>query len=139
MFSRRKPPAPAPELVPPLVDQQTGEVLTGKLSLPDPTRARKLSNVAGELPPVYNLRDHPEFDGQDILIVGVRLSQGGEFGDYVKIACYPLEDGKPTRPVVIMTGSANVVDRAMTIAEEVSSDNPIIGKLRSAGRAWLLE
>lgn len=116
------------------------------LALPDKKTVNTVKDVAGKNPVLKNLRDHPEFDGQNIIITSVRQAVG-DMGAYVlctsivypdsvdpyKLSAEELED----YGCIISTGSENFVDRVLTA---VSSDSlPMIGRLRRASRAWLLD
>lgn len=112
----------------------------------DLNNAKPIAEVAGNMPRWMNLKDHTDLDGQRIAIFAVEIVPGsgdypdketGEVRDYVRIACALLDDGG-NEPVVIYTGSQNVVERAMAIMGSLSPDTPIIATLQAAGRAWLL-
>lgn len=116
------------------------------LALPDPKTIKTAREVAGKNPPLKNLKDHPEFDGQKIIITGVRQAVG-DMGTYVLCTAlvYPesVDPYKLTAAQVedygciISTGSENFVDRVLTA---VSSDSlPMAGTLRRGGRAWFLD
>lgn len=129
------------------VDPETGEIVESSngssWSPPSLKNARRVKDVAGELPQYINLKDHPELSGVEIAIVSVSDPVPGDLGDYVKIACYPLKDGEPGKPIVIVTGAENVLNRALAIQGEASPETPVIGTLREVGNAtrtaWLLE
>lgn len=131
----------------PQYDPTTGELIGGspvvnqphKPIIPNLGNARPLESVAGRQPQFLNLRDHAELNGVKIAIVKVTDSDRGEYGPFVKIAAYPLdENGQPGNLIVIMTGAENVMTRALTIQGDCSIDNPIIGVLEKVGDAWLL-
>lgn len=137
-------------------DPLTGEVIypshINAIQFPkqfDPRTARKVEDLAGKLPPWMNLKDHPDLDGVSIAIIGVQFmprnpdfadKNSGEIRDYVRLACFILDgEGKAVSPAVIYTGAEQVVSRVMTVAPEIKPETPVVGTLRAAGRAWLLE
>lgn len=130
-----------------VVDERTGEIVDLKprktlfpATAPDMKNARTIAGTVGKLPRWINLKDHAELNGATLAIIRVILVTGGEYGDYVRIVCYLLDkDGKPDEQLVIYTGAENVLERALSIAELCGPDAPYLGRLKSAGNAWLLE
>lgn len=108
---------------------------------PDFTQARTIKELGGTRPPLYNLRDHEELDGRKVAIVQVRYNEG-EFGQYAIIAAFfidpPNSPDKPA-PVVLMTGSEDILGRLAQFADVIDNGTPLIGVLRHSGRAWFLD
>lgn len=135
------------------VDPTTGELLPARPQrLPRPQFSKagvKLDGAraidqtaAGRNIDYFNLREHPELDGQKIAMFAIREQPTGEFGDWVMIFSYRVNpDNTIGDPLVIMTGAENVTGRARAAAPEMSQETPVIATLRltSGGRAWLLE
>lgn len=135
MFSKFRP-STKPE-----VNPETGEISAPAQNerLPELGKSRRVTDIAGVQPEYINLKDHPELSGQTIAIVKVLMTTG-EFGDYVKIGCYKVLDGAAVAPpFVIMTGSENVLARALAVQDWASSESPVLGVLRQVGDAWLLD
>lgn len=124
------------------IDQQTGEIISKPASapvLPSLKDARRVEEIAGIQPEYINLKDHPELNGCEIAIVAVSVA-AGEFGKYVKLGVYKIENGEVNPvPFVIMTGAENVYARALAIQDDATSETPVLGVLRQVGDAWLLD
>jgi len=137
-----------------VVDAETGEITIVRgarkaFAIPDPKTITPIDQVAGKNPAAVNLRDHPEFNGMEVIVMDARFSDstlGGKKGTYLVAACYVVAPGatpKEDNFTIIMTGSENVQGRiadALLIAEESGGTPfPLKGTLRNAGRAWFLD
>jgi hypothetical protein len=124
-------------------DPQTGEVV-GKGAIQQWYQrplgsTTPIKTLLGERPPVKNLRDHPEFNGKKVVICNVDF-HSGEFGDFVIAGVIPLdENDKPDFPVIIMTGSEDIMGRLMALEATIKAGNAVTGTLRQAGRAWFID
>jgi hypothetical protein len=135
-----------------LVDQATGEVAgaeahvyeTTELALrvqPDFSKARPLEAVVGKRPPLFNLRDHPEFDGKAFTIVRVREAEG-DFGYHLYIAGWMSQSdkaGDKAQAMVLRTGSEFVLGRVVPAIATINSGQALTGVLHMAGAAWLMD
>jgi hypothetical protein len=137
-----------------IVNQDTGEITVVRgarkaFAIPDPKTITPINEVAGKNPAAVNLRDHPEFNGMEAIVMDARFNDstlGGKKGTYLVAACYIVSPGSAPKEenfTIIMTGSENVQGRiadALLIAEEQGgSPFPLKGTLRNAGRAWFLD
>lgn len=108
---------------------------------PNFSNAQTIEDLGGARPPLYNLRDHEELSGRKIAIVQVHYNEG-EFGQYAFIAAFfidpPNSPEKPA-PVVLMTGSEDILGRLAQFADVIENGTPVIGVLRHSGRAWFLD
>jgi hypothetical protein len=121
--------------------QETGEMSVTKPEpkMPALQNHRRVSELAGVQVPHINLKDSPELDGQEIAIVFVAIA-AGEFGEYCKIGAFLVDNGEARpNPVVIMTGAENVLNRALAVQDYASMETPVLGVLKRAGDAWLLD
>lgn len=127
------------------VDQTTGEIIEYRepvtaLEVPDMKTVTAVQDVAGKNPPGVNLRDHPEYHGQNFICTKARIASG-ESGEYIIATGFVFPDGiKPTaenHAVTLITGSDNVYSRIVAAMEKNAF--PIMGKLRRASRAWFLD
>lgn len=130
----------------PAVDKKTGEIsenppqVPGRaIQKPRLAGALTVSQVAGENPTVFNLRDHPEFDGQKIAIVNFKES-AGEFGPFVILDVWTVDgQNEADKHIIIMTGSENVYARVLSCQDSIKSGAPVIGTLRNSGDAWFID
>lgn len=129
-------------------DPETGEISTGMAPwykrTPQLSNARTTTELLGERPPVWNLRDHAgEMDGTRVAILKYNENQGmidDEVTTYCVLACVILdEENKPVQPVIVMTGSADVMERLASLVDLINAGTPVIGRFRNAGRAWLFD
>lgn len=116
------------------------------LALPDPKTIKTTREVAGKNPVLKNLKDHPEMDGQNVIVTSVRPAVG-DMGQYILCGAFVYPDSVDIHKLtpdqvqdyacILSTSSENFMDRVLTA---VSSDSlPMIGKLRRGGRAWFLD
>jgi hypothetical protein len=110
---------------------------------PSLDKAKTVTEIAGKNATFFNLKDNEWFNNRKIAIVGVRTKQG-EYGEYLLLGCwlYPEVDNDPDNqpvPVVIMTGSENVVNRVFAVLSEISEETPVVGTLRKISDAWILD
>lgn len=98
----------------------------------------KISDVAGRNPPSFNLRDHPELDGLNIIIISARIAEG-ETRDYVVMRAFLYAGDTPTPEnlCVMITGAENIVEKLTIVIEQNAF--PTSGKLRKSGRAWFID
>lgn len=89
-------------------------------------------------PSVYNLADNDWLDGQSIAFVHVDFKTG-ELGDFVVAGGVMLNPDGTQVPLVIITGSEDVYARLYQHSEKIEAGTPVVGTLRSAGRAWFLD
>jgi hypothetical protein len=109
-------------------------------------QARTTTELAGNRPPVINLRDHKELDGQLYAIVAYEFHTGvidAEPTEYVILAgftCEAVPEGlKQGQPMAIMTGAADIVSRIYEFRDVIDAGTPVAGKFRNAGRAWFFD
>lgn len=100
-----------------------------------------MAELIGNRPPVMNLRDHPELSGREIAIVHYHKSANpGQFGDYVFIGCFLLDaDHKAEKPIMIMTGSKDVLERIFQVADVIAEGQPVLARLTLKGQAWIID
>lgn len=104
----------------------------------------QVSDLGGARPPVLNLKDHPELDGQKIAILDYRVKEGsfrdetGKIRDYLFIAAL-LVNGDNKIPVMLMTGAEDIYNRVMQLADVIQSGQPVMGTLSKRGRAWFID
>lgn len=136
------------------VNQQTGEITVvrgsrSQFALPKNSTVTPIETVAGKNPPASNLRDHPELNGMDVVIMANRFQDstlGGKKGTYAIMACFVSAPGVEPKEEdfrILMTGSENVQGR-LADAELAAGDGspyPLRGRLRLSpgGRAWFLD
>lgn len=117
-----------------------GAIIPAPRALPKLGAVTSLADVAGENIKAHNLRDHPEYDGQILVIADVKFNSG-ETGPYAVFNAYRLPPGSKTvteeNHVIIMTGSENVVERLARVL--AANGFPVKAQLRKAGRAWFLD
>lgn len=107
---------------------------------PNIQNAKTVKEVAGENPTFFNLKDNVWFNNRQIAIIGYQ-EKTGEYGDYLLIGAWlmPETEQEEPVPVVVMTGSENVMGRILAVSSEISEETPIIGTLRTIGDAWVLD
>lgn len=135
------------------VDPETGEVLPEEAkayetaevalrSLPDFSKVKAIETVVGKRPPLFNLRDHPEFDGRAFTIVRVKEAEG-EYGYHLYLAGFLAASERPDdkpQACILRTGSEFVLGRVVPAIPAINEQRqPLFGILRAAGRAWLFE
>lgn len=111
------------------------------------SQARTTTELAGNRPPVINLRDHKELDGQMYAIVAYEFHTGvidGEPTEYVILAGFTVEktpegDLKQIEPMAIMTGAADIVSRVYEFRDVIDAGTPVAGKFRLQTRAWFFD
>lgn len=127
------------------VDTETGEVIQYRepvtaLAVPDMKTVSPVKAIAGKNPAGVNLRDHPEFAGQNFICVRARIASG-ENGEYIIATGFVFPDGvTPTvedHAVTLISGSENVYNRVVAALEQNAF--PVSGKLRKGGRAWFYD
>lgn len=127
------------------VDQQTGEIIeyrepVTRLTVPDMKAVSSVKAVAGKNPEGVNLRDHPEYNGQNFLCTKARIATG-ESGEYIIATGFVYPDGVDPNVEdharTIITGSDNVYSRIVAAMEQNAF--PVLGKLRKGGRAWFYD
>jgi hypothetical protein len=111
----------------------------------DLKKIKKVEEICGNNIHAVSLRDHPEFNGMDLIVTpAIEWGEGMVDGNktaFVKAGCFLIKPGaKEARPedaILLITGSENVYDR---IAEAQQAGGlPMRGSLRKAGRAWFLD
>lgn len=128
------------EIVPIPADAQ--RVMPWQLPPVAPKDATPVKKYAGELPPAWNLKDHPDLDGKDIVIVHVAHNPSGEFGPFVVMQAWVYDPILPEAApffAILITGAEMIVSRVMTCAEAINGGHPVSGRLRAAGRSWQLD
>jgi len=141
--------------MPRTIDEETGEIVEdGQASeayrgteamlrtAPQWQDVKPLKEVVGERPPLFNLKEHPEFDGKALTIVRVKEVEGGELGPYVIMACWIAQSAKfddNPQPCVIRTGSEQVMSRVIPAMATINAGQPLTTVLHAAGRAWLID
>ena len=127
------------------IDSETGEIIEYRepvtaLAVPDMKTVSTVRDVAGKNPAGINLRDHPEYNGQNFICVKARIASG-ESGEFIIATGFVYPDGaEPTvedHAVTLITGSENVYSRIVAAMEQNAF--PVIGRLRKGGRAWFLD
>lgn len=137
------------------IDTETGEVVTSKslarvqyeermeaLAHP-PSKNKEVTSISSfhaDQPPNWNLKEHPDLDGAEIVIMSVEWVSGTQFGDFIKMYSYVYPNtGVEGFPVVLRTFSEFIIDAIMPAIETISPETPVKGTLRLSGRSWLLE
>jgi hypothetical protein len=114
--------------------------------LPPRKEIKSAREVAGKNPTLVNLKDHPEFDGQNIVIFSGTVAQGDQSNYVLCVSMiYPdsvdpwmmTDEQREDYTYIVSTGSANVMDRVQTAI--ASGTLPFSGKLRRGGRAWFID
>ena len=107
---------------------------------PTVDNAKTFQDVLGPRPEYVNLKDNPSFNGTRIAICNVKFSSG-EYGDFCFLGSLILEGDtdKPIKAVVIITGAVDVFARVAMVSNIINQGTPMIGTLRQAGRAWVLD
>jgi hypothetical protein len=113
--------------------------------MPDFSKAKPIESIVGKRPPLFNLKDHPEFDGRAFTIVRVKEAEGeisGKTTFYLYLAGWLSQSEKPgdnPQAVVLRTGSEFVLGRIVPAIGVINGGQMLNGVLRAAGRAWLFE
>jgi hypothetical protein len=127
------------------INEKTGEIIEYRepvtaLAVPNLKNVSSVKAVAGKNPAGLNLRDHPEFNGQNFLCTKARIATG-ESGEFIIATGFVFPDGvEPNvedHAVSIITGSDNVYSRIVAVMEQNAF--PVNGKLRKGGRAWFYD
>ena len=112
----------------------------------DLKHVNNIAEICGDNIHAVSLRDHPEFNGMD-LVVTPAVEWGGGMIDgnktaFVKAGCFLLNPGakeaRKENAILLITGSENIYDR-IAAASQVEGGLPMRGTLRKAGRAWFLD
>ena len=77
-----------------------------KIVPPDMRTVSTIDKVAGKNPPLYNLKDHPEFSGMNVVFMDMKINRG-DTGEYMIAPAYVFADGKSPKdvdPIYICTG-----------------------------------
>jgi hypothetical protein len=106
---------------------------------------KNISEVSGDNVHAVSLRDHPEFQGMDLIVTSdVHWGEGmidGNKTAFVKAGCFLIPHGakevKKEDAVLLITGSENIYDRIADAQQ--AGELPVRGTLRKAGRAWFLD
>jgi hypothetical protein len=107
----------------------------------DFSKVRPVASVVGARPPLFNLRDHPEFDGRAFTVVRVKEA-AGDFGYHLYMAGWLSRSEKPDdgpQACVIRTGSEFVLGRIVSAIGTINAGQPLFGVFHIAGRAWLFD
>ncbi len=131
------------------VNPETGEVTqvieyrekSAPLAIPDMKTVNTVQQVAGKNPPGVNLKDHPEYDGLNFIVIRARIATGSEGNSFI-IATGFIHPANVTptiedHAVTLITGAGNVFERIVYAMEQNAF--PIAGTLRRGGRAWFLD
>ncbi len=106
-------------------------------------QARTTTELAGQRPPVINLRDHKELDGKRYAIVQYELHTGlidGKETEFSILAGFIVDDaGNPIQPLAIMTGAGDIISRVYEFMPVLDAGTPVIGVFRNNGRAWFFD
>lgn len=108
----------------------------------------EVETLSGKNPKLENFRDHPEWNGFNIIILGAELKPGtiadpitGEIKDYYIMAALVYPEGAKPDPEqhghLLGTGSGNIMARVSDAVTEKAF--PVRGKLRKSGRAWFID
>lgn len=118
----------------------------GNLSTkPDLKSVKPISTVVGARPPLFNLRDNPDFADRAFTIVGVREATGeisGKKTYYLYLAGWLAKSEKPddgAQACIIRTGSEFVIGRVQPCITTINAGAPLFGILRHEGDAWLFD
>ncbi len=113
----------------------------------DVNSVKSVEQVAGKNLPYISLKDNAELDGMNICIIGATIKESRDKSYksdwYAEILCMIYPDGvKPTRDEhgrVLATGAGNVFQRVEVLLSKPENPFPVVGKLRRAGDAWILD
>jgi len=138
-----------------IIDGDTGEVMpppgaeahifdSTEVALrvvPDFSKAKPIEAVVGKRPPLFNLKNHPEFADHAFTVVKVKEAEG-EFGYHLYLAGWMSgtdKAGEHAQAMVLRTGSEFVLGRIVPAISVINGGQALTGILRVAGRAWLFE
>lgn len=139
---------------PAIVNKNTGEIIVAQgtrreLNPPKLKQVTAIKEVAGENPLAINLKDHPELNGQHIIIVETKWKPstlGGHLNTFVLFGAYvcaPGEEPKKEQYQLFMTGAENVQGRLADAEMQAGegSPYPLSATLRCSkgGQAWFLD
>ena len=107
---------------------------------------KNVAEICGDNIHAVSLRDHPEFNGLDLVVTpAVEWGEGiidGNKTAFVKAGCFLVQHGakevRPADAILLITGSENIYDRIAS-ASQLPDGLPMRGTLRRAGRAWFLD
>lgn len=129
------------------VNLSTGEIINTNFDIENIENIPTASEVAGENPPFMNLKDHPELNGQGIIIINADIRNGvlpdGKITEYAICQAFVFPDGvkltnenKKDYACMISSGSDNFMQR---IKSALTVGFPFRGTLRNVGRAWFID
>lgn len=94
----------------------------------------QIGDIMGGRPKLYNLKDHPEFNGRKLTVVKVATGEG-QYGPFLILGGYI-----DSEVVTLITGADDIKERLLPVMDAINADGAVIeGTLHLIGRKWLFD